>query len=77
MHFEKPIYLIWYAAEEVGLVGSNRVITYFSMHHIAVSQVMNLDMTGYSVSNDKIWLLEDYTDYDLVEYLADLIQCIY
>lgn len=75
MHFKKPIYLVWYAAEEMGLVGSQHVVADFNLKKIPVAAVMQLDMTGYRYKNDPtIWLYDDYTNKDLTNFTAALIQ---
>src|SRR5262249_37754543 len=40
MKFNKPIYFIWYAAEEAGLVGSGYVVKYFKKNNIPVDAVI-------------------------------------
>lgn len=74
MQFKKPIYLIWYAAEEVGLVGSQYVVADFKNKSIPVSAVMQLDMTGYAYKNDQtMWLMDDNVDKELTAFLETLI----
>jgi len=74
MHFKKPIYFIWYAAEEQGEVGSQIVVEEFKNKNIPVSAVLQLDMTGYAYENDPtLWLMTDYVDDDLTNYLKQLI----
>lgn len=74
MHFKKPIYLVWYAAEEMGLVGSQFVVADFLEKNIPIDAVMQLDMTGYAHKNDPtLWLYDDYTNKDLTAYLKTLI----
>ena len=74
LRFNKPIYFIWYAAEEQGLVGSDYVVAYFIKNNIPISAVMQLDMTGYRYQNDPtIWLMSDYIDKNLTQYLETLI----
>jgi leucyl aminopeptidase len=74
MHFKKPIYIIWYAAEEEGLIGSQYVVDQFKKQNIPVENVMHFDMTGYTYQNDPtMWLITDNTDKALTAYLADLI----
>jgi len=74
MHFQKPIYLIWYSAEEEGLVGSQYVVAEFKKDNIPVEEVIHFDMTGYTPNNDKtMWLLSDNTDKELTSYLELLI----
>ncbi len=74
MHFKKPIYIIWYSAEEMGLVGSKYVVRDFKEKNIAVDAVMQMDMTGYEYKNDPtIWLITDNTNTGLTSYLETLI----
>lgn len=74
MHFEKPIYLIWYAAEEMGLIGSQHVVADFKAKNIPVAAVMQLDMTGYAHQNSPtMWLMDDFVNKDLSAYLETLI----
>jgi bacterial leucyl aminopeptidase len=75
-HFQKPIYLIWYAGEEDGLVGSQFVVSDFLSKKILIEAVMQLDMTGYSPKDDpdSIWLMEDYANKNLNKFIASLIK---
>lgn len=75
MHFKKPIYLVWYSAEEVGLVGSQRIVAMFKRQNIPVSGVMQFDMTGYDGPNNNLtmWLMNDFTDPELTSFTASLI----
>ena len=58
MTFKKPIYIIWYSAEEEGLVGSGYVVKDFKKRNIPVDAVLQFDMTGYCYKNDPtIWLI--------------------
>lgn len=75
IQFKKPIYLIWYAAEEVGLVGSEYVVADFKKKKIPVDAVMQLDMTGYAYKNErKLWIIDDYVNADLTKYLKTLVE---
>lgn len=74
MHFNKPIYLIWYAAEEYGLLGSQDVVADFKKKNIPITAVLHLDMTGYQYKKDPtMWLMDDYVNPDLSAFLATLI----
>ena len=74
MHFKKPIYLVWYAAEEEGLVGSSYVVSEFKNKNILITAVLHFDMTGFAYQNDPtLWLMTDYVNKDLVAYLETLI----
>jgi leucyl aminopeptidase len=74
MQFKRPIYMIWYAAEEEGLVGSQYVVSDFKKQQIPVANVLHFDMTGYTPKNDPtMWVMDDYTSKDLTTFLANLI----
>lgn len=72
---KRPIYIIWYAAEERGLVGSQYVVEHFQNKSIPVKAAMQLDMTGYRVKADDptMWVYTDYTDKGLNKFVAQLI----
>ena len=73
-HFKKPIYLVWYAAEEEGLVGSSSVVAEFKKKNIPVESVLHFDLTGYAHNNEStMWLMDDYVDKNLVAFLEKLI----
>lgn len=75
MKFKRPIYFIWYSAEEEGLVGSQYVVAEFKKKNIPVAQVIHMDMTGYANQNDPtLWLIKDYTNPDLTAFLETLIK---
>ena len=75
MNFKKPIYLIWYAAEENGELGSQSVVNEFVDKHISISAVMNLDQVGYEKDNDPtMWIFDgSENDPELVSYMTTLI----
>lgn len=74
MHFKKPIYFIWYSAEEMGLVGSGYVVADFKAKHIPVSAALQMDMTGYEYHNDpSMWLITDHVNGDLTTFTHTLI----
>ncbi|KTD16006.1 aminopeptidase [Legionella lansingensis] len=74
--FKRPIYIIWYAAEERGLVGSQYVVEHFQDDSIPVKAAIQFDMTGYrNDGNDQtMWVFRDYTDKALSNFIAELIQ---
>ena len=76
VNYQRPIYIIWYAAEERGLVGSQYVVEDFLNKKIPVYAVMQFDMTGYrnDPSDPSIWVYRDYTDSTLNNYIAELIK---
>lgn len=74
MKFKKPIYFIWYSAEEMGLVGSGYVVKDFTTKNIPVAAALQLDMTGYAYNNEStIWLMKDFVNKDLTSFLEKLI----
>lgn len=75
MQFKNPLYFIWYAAEEWGLIGSQSVVTAFINQSISISAVFHLDQTGYAYQNETTMWLENsrYVDSNLTHYLKTLI----
>jgi bacterial leucyl aminopeptidase len=75
LQFKKPIYLVWYAAEEAGTLGSYSVVDDFKKKNISIEAVLQLDMTGYTVNNDlTMWLSTcNNLDKNLTDYLENLI----
>lgn len=73
--FKRPIYIVWYAAEERGLVGSQYVVDHFNDHNIPVKAAIQFDMTGYRVDpkDPTMWVFTDYTDKALSNFVAKLI----
>lgn len=73
LSFKKPIYLIWYAAEERGLKGSQAVVANFIRRKIPVDAVLQFDMTGFAYQNQAaLWLVTDYVDDGLTNFLGQL-----
>lgn len=72
---KRPVYVIWYAAEERGLVGSQYVVRDFQAKNIPVEAAIQFDMTGFR--NDEqdrsIWVYDDYTHKTLSRFVAELI----
>jgi leucyl aminopeptidase len=74
MLFKKPIYIVWYSAEELGLIGSSYVVKDFKKNNIPVDAVIQMDMTGYAYKNDPtIWLITDNVNKELTAYLETLV----
>lgn len=70
-----PIYLIWYAAEEPGMVGSQFVVQDFIDKKIPVKGVMQLDGAGYRHNNEStVWLIDDMVDKDLTRFVETLFK---
>lgn len=62
-----------YAAEEVGLRGSQAIANSFKNNNVNVVGVMQLDMTNYKGSANDIYLFQDYTDSLQTDFVAKLI----
>lgn len=74
LKFKRPIYFIWYAAEEMGLVGSAFVVKDFQQKNIAVDSVIQFDMTGYREKGDAtMWLMQDNVSLPLTKFVGQLI----
>lgn len=69
----RPVYLVWYAAEEYGLYGSQSVVADFVKKNIPVKAVLQMDMTGYRHNgSSKIWMITDHVDNGLTNYVGEL-----
>ncbi|RDI39211.1 M20/M25/M40 family metallo-hydrolase [Aquicella lusitana] len=74
LHFKKPIYFIWYAAEEQGMIGSYNVVADFKSKNIPVEAVIQFDLTGFAYQNEPtMWLMDDYVNANLTSFLEQLI----
>jgi leucyl aminopeptidase len=62
-----------YAAEEVGLRGSQQIATQHKNAGINVVGVVQFDMTNYMGSTRDIWLMQDYTNAAQNTFLGNLI----
>ncbi len=69
----RTIKLMAYAAEEVGLRGSQEIARAFKKAKVNVVGVVQLDMTNYQGSAKDIYLISDYTDADQNSFLAQLL----
>jgi len=70
---EKTLQFIGYAAEEVGLWGSKEIAQKYKQQQKSVYGVLQLDMTNYKNGATDIGLISDYTNADLNQFLANLI----
>ncbi len=70
----RTIKIIGYAAEEVGLRGSQDIAAKFKAQNANVVGVMQLDMTNYKGDVNDIYLFSDYTDSEQNTFLANLIR---
>ena len=70
---ERTIEFFWYAAEEVGLVGSAEIAKDYKANNIDVIAAMQLDMTGFTGSGAfNIANITDYTSPWLQQTLVEL-----
>jgi leucyl aminopeptidase len=69
----RTIKLIGYAAEEVGLRGSQEIARAFKQNQVDVVGVLQLDMTNFKGSSKDIYLIGDYTDGEQNSFLGRLI----
>jgi leucyl aminopeptidase len=69
----RTIHLIAYAAEEVGLRGSQDIAKSFKQNNSKVIGVLQLDMTNYKGTATDIYLFTDYTNRAQNEFVAQLI----
>jgi leucyl aminopeptidase len=69
----RTIKLIAYAAEEVGLRGSQDIAREHKRNGIDVVGVLQLDMTNYKGSNKDVVLISDYTDAAQNAFLGKLL----
>lgn len=69
----RTIKMIGYAAEEVGLRGSQDIAQNHKANNVNVVGVMQLDMTNYKGSVNDIYLFTDYTDSAQNTFVGNLI----
>lgn len=72
---KRPIYFMWYAAEEMGLVGSKIVTKEFTKRGVKIDSVLHFDTIGRRAKADDptLFLLRDNVDQDFTTYMANLI----
>jgi leucyl aminopeptidase len=68
----RTIYVVAYAAEEVGLRGSQEIARQFKGAGQKVAGVLQLDMTNYKGAANDIYLISDYTNAQQNAFLAEL-----
>lgn len=72
---KKPIVFYGYAAEEIGLVGSQEIANSYRNDNKTVLGVMQIDMAMYSTTNtNTIRLLRDYTSNNLTNLAQGLAE---
>lgn len=70
----RTIKLIAYAAEEVGLRGSQEIASEYKKTGVNVVGVIQLDMTNFKGSENDLYLFTDYTDEPQNRFLANLVK---
>lgn len=76
---ENTVEFHWYAAEELGCLGSLDVFRNYSLSEINVRAMLQQDMTGFSAyskknaGHDELGLITDYVDPKLTEYIKVLV----
>jgi leucyl aminopeptidase len=70
---ERTIQFMGYAAEEVGLRGSQKIVRDYKARGVNVVGALQLDMTIYQGSEKDIWLMKDFTSAPQNEFLGKLI----
>lgn len=69
----RTVQFIAYAAEEVGLRGSQDIVRTYKKRGVNVVGVMQLDMTNYQGSERDIWLMKDFTNAAQNTFVTQLI----
>ncbi|MCW5803901.1 MAG: M20/M25/M40 family metallo-hydrolase [Deltaproteobacteria bacterium] len=71
---ERTIEVMAYAAEEVGLRGSQAIARDYQRRGIDVVGALQLDMTNYKGSDRDIWLMKDFTNAAQNDFVIKLIE---
>ncbi|MEJ7600188.1 MAG: M20/M25/M40 family metallo-hydrolase [Kofleriaceae bacterium] len=70
----RTLKLIAYAAEEVGLRGSQQIVKDHQKRKLDVVGALQLDMTNYQGSEKDIWLMKDFTSAAQNAFMIELIE---
>jgi len=70
---KRTLHVIAYAAEEVGLRGSQEIARTFKSGGDKVLGVLQLDMTNYKGATNDIYLISDYTDSKQNDFIVQLV----
>jgi leucyl aminopeptidase len=71
---ERTVQFMAYAAEEVGLRGSQAIVRDYTRRGINVVGALQLDMTNFQGSDRDIWLIDDFTSRAQNRFVAELIE---
>ena len=69
---QRTLRFVAYAAEEVGLLGSQELVALQAAQRTRVVGVLQLDMTAFQGDATDIWLVSDYTNAAQNQFVADL-----
>jgi leucyl aminopeptidase len=64
----------WYAAEEIGLVGSAAIANAYKADAVPVYAMFQLDMTAWTDGTSPVKVLSDFTDPDLTVFIKTLVK---
>ncbi|MBA3395943.1 MAG: M20/M25/M40 family metallo-hydrolase [Deltaproteobacteria bacterium] len=70
----RTVQFMAYAAEEVGLRGSQGIVRAYKQRKVNVVGALQLDMTNYQGSEKDIWLMKDFTNAAQNTFLTELIE---
>jgi len=71
---ERTVQFMAYAAEEVGLRGSQAIVREYKKRGVNVVGALQLDMTNYQGSDRDIWIIDDHTSAAQNAFLIALIE---
>lgn len=70
---KRTIEVMAYAAEEIGLVGSNEIASEYAANNIDVIAVSQFDMTLLNGSSNDVSFITDFTNSELTSYMMSLL----
>jgi len=70
---QRTVQFMAYAAEEVGLFGSDDIASDYNATNADVVGVLQMDMTGYHGSVEDVVMISDHVDPELTAFLEDLL----
>ena len=70
---QRTVQVMAYAAEEVGLFGSDDLASDYNAANADVVAVLQMDMTGYHGSAEDVVMISDHVDPELTAFLEDLL----
>ena len=70
---QRTVKFMGYAAEEIGLLGSQEIAEAFDQEGVDVVAALQLDMTGYNGSVEDFALIDDFTNPTLTTFVGELI----